>query len=106
MVLVTRMDHKSWVPRAAVAVVCALLVVLAGALQVAHIHPVQAVSHADCSLCVVAHVTLDAGQQPMHPAPSAVATAVEMLSLESDPTASSEFALFTRPPPAQVGIAA
>jgi len=85
--------------RAAVAVLCAFLVVLAGAVQVAHSHPVATASHADCSLCVAAHIALQAPQTPAQAAPSAVVTAVEVAPVQVGRTAVRSFALFTRPPP-------
>jgi hypothetical protein len=85
--------------RAAVAVLCAFLVVLAGAVQVAHSHPVATASHADCSLCVAAHIALQAPQSPAQAAPLAVATAVELTPVQVGRTAVGSFALFTRPPP-------
>lgn len=85
--------------RAAVAVLCAVLVVLAGAVHVAHCHAVTTASHADCSLCVAAHIALQAPQTPVQAAPSAVVTAVELAPVQVGRTAVRSFALFTRPPP-------
>ena len=84
------------------ALLCVLLVVVAGIVQVAHIHADGAVTHADCSLCVAAHVTVHLVQRPA-PAPSVVVVAVtETAPLSFLPAALSTFALFTRPPPAAV----
>jgi hypothetical protein len=77
---------------------CVLLVVVAGTIQVAHTHA-DAATHADCSLCVAAHVTIHLAQTP---APALTATVVAVLEPVRPvvrPTALSTFALFIRPPP-------
>ena len=87
----------SW--RVAVAVLCAMLLVFAGVVQGAHTHADQIATHADCSLCVAAHLTVELAPSPV-PAPvSHVITAVEVAPICSRATALSTFALFTRPPP-------
>lgn len=96
--------RRSW--RVAVAVLCALLVVFAGVVQVAHTHADQMTTHADCSLCVAAHVTVHLAPSPA-PAPvSPVVTAVEIEPICARASALSTFALFTRPPPAAFPAAA
>lgn len=86
--------------RILLALVCVLLVVVAGTVQVAHTHADGAVTHADCSLCVAAHITVHLVQTPA-PAPSIrVLTVVEAEPQSIVPIALSTFALFTRPPPA------
>lgn len=92
-------NGSTW--RILLALVCVLLVTVAGTLQVAHTHA-DAATHADCSLCAAAHVTVHLAQTPV-PAPAARIVAV----LESSPpvvvpSALSTFALFVRPPPADV----
>ena len=49
---------------------CVLLVVVTGTVQVAHTHADGADTHADCSLCAVAHITVHLAQTPA-PAPPA-----------------------------------
>jgi len=85
--------------RVLLALVCVLLVVVAGTVQVAHTHADGAITHADCSLCATAHITVNLVQTPA-PAPAVAVIAV----LEAEPPsvlpiAFSTFALFTRPPP-------
>jgi hypothetical protein len=81
------------------ALLCVLLVVVAGTVQVAHTHVDRTAGHADCALCAAAHVTVHLVQTPI-PAPSAVVVAVlQVLPRSVLPTALSTFALFTRPPP-------
>jgi hypothetical protein len=88
---------RSW--RILLALLCVLLVVVAGTVQVAHTHADGAVTHADCSLCVAAHITVQLVQTPA-PAPSvAVVTVLEAEPPTVLPIALSTFALFTRPPP-------
>ena len=88
--------------RTLLALVCLVLVVLAGTVQVAHTHADGSVTHADCSLCAAAHIAVQAAQSPV-PAPAvAVFTALEELPLSVLPAAISTFALFTRPPPVDI----
>jgi hypothetical protein len=92
--------------RVLLAVVCVLLVVIAGTVQVAHTHTDGAVTHADCSLCVAAHIAVHLVQTPT-PAPSvAVVTALEAEPSSILPAALSTFALFTRPPPEAASVPA
>lgn len=90
--------------QAAVAVICTLLVILAGALQVTHAHLGRA-AHTDCSLCVAAHVTLHLAESPA-PMPAAALTgSVELAALRSGGRLLSVFALYTRPPPTSASVA-
>lgn len=81
------------------ALVCALLVVFAGVVQVAHTHPGQCGTHADCSLCVAAHLTVQMAQSPAPAPPVQVIAVFEAAPVRSAASALSTFALFTRPPP-------
>jgi hypothetical protein len=86
--------------RILLALVCVLLVVVSGAVQVAHTHAGGADTHANCPLCVAAHVTIHHAQMPA-PAPLAAVFAVlESVAPRDLPSNLSTFALFTRPPPA------
>jgi hypothetical protein len=82
------------------ALLCVLLVVVAGTVQVAHIHSDGTAAHADCSLCSAAHVTIHLAQTPAPAPPITVVTVLETLPLPVAPSVLSTFALFTRPPPA------
>jgi hypothetical protein len=84
------------------ALLCVLLVALAGTLQAVHIHPSGDVYHADCSLCAAAHVTVQVVQSPAPAPPIAVVAAVELFPSLAAPAALSTFALFTRPPPVDI----
>jgi hypothetical protein len=84
--------------RILLALVCVLLVVVLGSVQVAHTHA-DGADHADCALCAAAHVSV----HPIHapsPAPTtSVVAVVESLPPSILPRTLSTFALFTRPPP-------
>ena len=89
----------SW--RHLLAILCVLLVVIAGTAQVAHTHTGSADTHADCSLCAAAHVTVQMDQAPAAPVPAvAVIATLESLPAAVVPSVLCTFALFTRPPPA------
>ena len=91
-------NQSTW--RVLLALLCVLLVTVAGVVQVAHTHADGAYTHADCSLCAAAHVTVHLAQTPA-PAPAATVVGVlESLPSCVVPTALSTFALYTRPPPA------
>jgi len=85
--------------RILLALVCVLLVVVLGAVQVAHTHADGAANHADCALCAAAHISVHPVHAPSPaPATSVVAT-LEALPLAVLPRTLAIFALFTRPPP-------
>ena len=96
----TGRSRSTW--RILLALVCVLLVVVAGTAQVAHSHADGADTHANCSLCATAHITVQLAHTPA-PAPVARVVAVlESLPPVVVPSALCTFALFTRPPPADV----
>jgi hypothetical protein len=80
---------------------CVLLVLLGGAISATHSHANDSIAHGDCGLCAVAHTTAKAGT-PFVP----VVVALVFVRLETVPAVSrprttlSDFALYTRPPPA------
>ncbi|WP_353071691.1 hypothetical protein [Tunturiibacter gelidiferens] len=87
----------SW--RIFLALLCVLLVLATGTIQAVHSHPVDDISHADCALCVTAHVAVEVAQPPVTLFVASVVSAIEVF----DPTTRTKtfftFALFTRPPP-------
>ena len=88
-----------------VGVVCVLLVVLAGTVQVTHIHTSKDASHSYCSLCVAVHAALHSMGSPAQAAPPAL---FEQSSTAADFRVRQRpngFALFIRPPPARVAAA-
>ena len=48
--------RRPW--RLALALCCALLLVFAATVQIAHVHSAEGVSHAGCALCATAHVVI------------------------------------------------
>jgi hypothetical protein len=78
---------------------CVALVLFCGTLQAVHVHPADSVFHADCSLCVTAHVTVQTVQSPAPAPPVKVIAVLETTPAAVIPAALSTFALFTRPPP-------
>jgi hypothetical protein len=91
--------------RILLAVLCVLLVVVFGVVQVAHTHSDGAATHADCGLCVAAHVSVQVAYAPAAAPPVVVFTAVETVPASVTPPSLSTFALFTRPPPAATAAA-
>jgi len=75
-------------------------VVLGSTIQVAHTHPGGDLSHADCSLCLTAHVVAQVVGNPVPIPVVLVVASVEESLPEASPATLSVFALFTRPPPA------
>lgn len=88
--------------RILLALVCVLLVVVAGTVQVAHTHADGADTHANCSLCAAAHITVHLVQTPAPAAAASVVAVLVSLPPVVLPGALSTFALFTRPPPVAV----
>jgi hypothetical protein len=87
----------SW--RLLLAILCVLLVMVSGTLQVAHAHADGADTHANCSLCAAAHITVQVAQTP---APVQAAPMIGVLHVLPAPVLASGvcvYALFTRPPP-------
>ena len=93
-----RRDRATW--RILLALLCAVLVMVAGTAQVLHIHADGTDTHANCSLCAAAHVGVQIASTP---APSATLQVSALPDLRETPrpvNPVSVFALFTRPPPA------
>jgi hypothetical protein len=80
--------------------VCVLLVVVLGAVQVAHSHADRADVHANCTLCVTAHVSVHPVRTPAPVPAVAVAALLEVAAPPARVRSTLRpFALFTRPPP-------
>jgi hypothetical protein len=91
--------------RAAVSVFCVLLVMFAGVVQVTHTHLDRTPNHANCSLCVAAHLALGVAHSPVPTPAASMAGAVELAFIRSGIRSLSVFALFTRPPPVAAATA-
>lgn len=83
------------------AVLCVLLAVFAGTVQVVHVHADGTDTHADCSLCAAAHVSVQGVQQQVFAAPAVqMVRGVELKRESRTAGPRLSFALFHRPPPA------
>jgi hypothetical protein len=85
--------------RILLALVCVLLVVVLGAVQVAHTHADGTANHADCALCAAAHISVHPVHAPSPAPATAVVATLEAFPPAVLPRALAIFALFTRPPP-------
>lgn len=81
------------------ALLCVLLLVFIGAVQAVHLHTDGTDTHANCSLCVVAHVTVQTLAAFAAPAPIVSRARAERASRPRPSSRPPVFALFTRPPP-------
>lgn len=83
------------------AVLCVVLAVLAGTVQIVHLHADGTDTHANCSLCAAAHLSVQGvHQQVFTPPPVRMVRAVELKRQSRTATTDLSFALFHRPPPA------
>jgi hypothetical protein len=85
---------------ALLALVCVLLALLVGTAQVAHFHADGNADHANCSLCAVAHVGVQAVASPAPAQPLIVTVRVEPRAERHPAYRLGAFALYIRPPPA------
>ena len=81
------------------ALLCVLLVVACGTLQLVHVHPDGDVSHADCALCATAHLTVQVVQPAVTLFVAPIVSPLETAAPIVRNTTLSTFALYTRPPP-------
>jgi hypothetical protein len=104
MVRVQRKDAGAARWRLFFGLLCVALLIFAGTLSVAHGHNDGTIDHADCTLCVAAHATVQlVAALPVAPA-TVVFTRVENALPAARPRTLSRFALFTRPPPARAHL--
>jgi hypothetical protein len=80
-------------------VLCIALILVAGTLSVTHTHADGRV-HSDCGLCVTAHASVHASAPPPQILMSAVFVEIEASRPIARPQSAPQFALFSRPPPA------
>jgi hypothetical protein len=95
--------QSSW--RIFLALLCVLLVLATGTIQAVHSHPVEDISHADCALCVTAHVAVEVAQPPVTLIVASLVSAIEVFDPPTREKTFFTFALFTRPPPADFVLA-
>jgi hypothetical protein len=89
--------QSSW--RIFLALLCVLLVLATGTIQAVHSHPVGEISHADCALCITAHVAVEVAQPPATLIIASVVSAIEVFDPPTRTKTFFTFALYTRPPP-------
>lgn len=85
-------------------ILCIGLILLGGTISVAHSHPDGDVSHADCALCVAAHVTIQSTTTPAIIPVATVFATVHVAFPPARPQTLTSFALYTRPPPANAHL--
>ena len=92
--------QSTW--RLLLALLCISLIIACGTIQAVHTHPQGDISHADCPLCAVAHVSVQIAEPAvlLHVAP--IVSVVEASVAPQPILRVSTFALFTRPPPVDV----
>jgi hypothetical protein len=86
--------------RVLLGVLCIALVMVGGIVSVTHTHSQQETSHQDCGLCVTAHMAVQVAVTVTQVCVAQVFTRVEQSRPVARQDFTSEFALFSRPPPA------
>ncbi len=87
---------------------CLGLVLLSGTIQAEHVHasaPGSPDTHAACSLCVTAHVGVEAAAAPLAHMAWAIVGEAEPPPARPAFSAPKNFDLYTRPPPADPTLA-
>ena len=85
-------------------ILCIGLILLGGTISVAHSHSDGDVSHADCALCVAVHITVHSTVAPVIIPVAHVFATVHVAIPPARPQTLSNFALYTRPPPANANL--
>jgi hypothetical protein len=88
--------------RVLLSVLCVSLVMVGGIVSVTHTHSQGENSHQDCGLCVTAHMAVQVAVSVTHVFVSQVFTRVEASRPLASHDFSPQFALFSRPPPADL----
>lgn len=95
--------QSSW--RLLLALLCISLIIACGTIQAVHVHPQGDISHSDCPLCAVAHVSVQIAEPAVLLHVSPVVSIVEASVAPPLSQNVSTFALFTRPPPVDFVLA-
>jgi len=85
-------------------VLCIALVMLSGVAAATHSHSHGEVSHQDCGLCVTAHMAIQIAVTVTQVCVVQVFTRVEASSPIASLQLAPQFALFSRPPPADANL--
>jgi hypothetical protein len=96
--ITTSLKRAPW--RLLVGVLCISLVMLGGVLSATHTHEHGEVSHQDCGLCVTAHMAIQVAVSVTTVQVSQVFARVEAFRPVAAHDFTPQFALFSRPPPA------
>jgi hypothetical protein len=88
--------------RVLLGVLCIALVLVGGILAATHTHAKEDVSHQDCSLCVTAHMTAQVAVSVTQVLIAQVFTRIEASRPVDQPQFIPQFALYSRPPPADL----
>jgi hypothetical protein len=88
--------------RVLLAVLCISLVMLGGVLAATHTHTHSDVSHQDCGLCVTAHMAIQVAVSVTHVFVFEAFDRIEVARRLSAHSSTPQFALFSRPPPADL----
>ena len=94
---------RGWLPAsplsAVIAAVCIFLILLVGAAHLLHVHPADAPSEGNCSLCLVAHLAASPAPVVAGPAIDAVLRAMPPPEPVLAAADSTVLAFHIRPPP-------
>lgn len=88
--------------RLLVGVLCIALLMVGGVLSATHSHSHGEVSHQDCGLCVTAHMAVQVAVSVTAVQVTTVFSRVEAVRPVSAHDFTPQFALFCRPPPADL----
>jgi hypothetical protein len=81
------------------AVMCVVLVMFAGLIQVTHSHGNDSLSHPDCALCVSAHTTVSPSAPITAPAALTHIARIEVVEQAAGPSCLFIYNYRIRPPP-------
>jgi hypothetical protein len=95
-------ERHPW--RLALALCCALLLVFAATIQIAHVHSAEGVSHTSCALCATAHAVISPATPATVPLAARQTTAPVVDLQPAFARRFSDFSLYTRPPPVAIAF--
>jgi hypothetical protein len=95
-------EQHPW--RLAIALCCALLLVFAATIQIAHVHSAEGVSHTRCALCATAHGVISPATPATIPLAAKQATAPVVDLQPAFARRFSDFSLYNRPPPVAIAF--
>jgi hypothetical protein len=95
-------EQHPW--RLALALCCALLLVFAATIQIAHVHSAEGVSHTGCALCGTAHAVISPATPAAVPLAARQTTAPVIDLQPAFARGFSDFSLYNRPPPVAIAF--